>query len=393
MAGDGTARRVRRIAALLALVAAPISSWAAEPPLAALTLIGPPVTVFTPKRDACDQNDVPDVPARAFRDAEGGIVLFAMHTENRALRGRDFDTLALDCRASLPSHGKEDPAAFDDESWIAATWTVDGTRVVALVHHEYQAHSHPGRCSRKDYLACWYNTVVAVSSADGGRSFVRPSPPEVVAAAPFRQKTGQGRHRGFFNPSNIVADGRDHYFLAGTTGWDGQEAGACLFRSADPFDPASWRGYDGQGFAARFADPYRSVPGRPTCRAVAPFPGPVGSLARHRGTGAWIAVFQASADGETFPEPGFYSTSSRDLLAWDKPRLLLAGRTLYDDPCTSGGRLIAYPSLIDPAASGRNFDDLGDTADLYFSDLKVEGCNVTAARDLVRRRVAIKVWP
>src|SRR3712207_7628297 len=31
----------------------------------------------------------------------------------------------------------------------------------------------------------------------------------------------------------------------------GQENGACLFRSPDPADPASWRGYDGKAFAAR----------------------------------------------------------------------------------------------------------------------------------------------
>jgi hypothetical protein len=386
-------RAARRIAMFLALVTGPISAWAAEPPLAAVTLVGPPETVFTPKRDACDENDLPDAPARAFRDAEGGIVLFAMHTENRALRGRDFDTLKLDCRASLPSNGKEDPAAYDDASWITATWTADGSRVTALVHHEYQANTHPGRCRHKEYLACWYNTIVATSSADGGHSFIRPSPPQVVAAAPFRQDVGQGRHRGFFNPSNIVHDGAAYYFFAGTTGWEGQERGACLFRSTDPADPAGWRGYDGRGFGARFVDPYRAEPGQPTCVAVFPFPAPVGSLARHRGTGAWIAVFQASAEGDPFPEAGFYTSSSRDLLSWDKPRLLLAGPTLYDDACNSGGRLIAYPSLIDPAASGRNFDDVGDTAHLYFSDLKVEGCKVTAARDLVRRRVAIKVWP
>ena len=385
--------RPRRAALWLAAVVLwPMSLAAAEPPLAAVTLVGAPEIVFTPKRDSCSGNDVPDVPARAFRDARGELVLFAMHTENRALRGPAFDKLKLDCSSPLPSHDEADPAAFDDASWIAATWTTDGQRIAALVHHEYQAHSHPGRCSHKQYLACWYNTVVAVSSSDGGRRFARPTPPQVVAAAPFRQDVGQGRHRGFFNPSNIVADGQNHYFLAGTTGWEAQDSGACLFRSADPFDPASWRGYDGQGFTARFPDPYRTKPGRPTCKVVSPFPGPVGSVVRHRGTGAWIAVFQASAGGQ-FPEPGFYTTSSRDLLAWDKPRLLLAGGTLYDDACTSGGRLISYPSLIDPAASGRNFDDVGDAADLYFSDLKVEGCQVTSARDLVRRRVAIKVWP
>ena len=379
--------------ALAAALSATSARGASEPPLAAVTLVGPTEMVFSAKRDACDGDDVPDAPARAFRDAEGGIVMFGLHTKNRALRGRDFAALKIDCQPTMPSAGDAEPASYDDASWIAATWSEDGRHVQALVHHEYQANTHPGRCSRKEYLACWYNTVVAASSRDGGRSFERGAPPVVVAAAPFRQEVGQGRHRGFFNPSNIFGQGRLRFFLSSTTGWAGQDGGACLFRTDQPADPSSWRAFDGKDFVLRFGDPYRNGAGTKPCRTIWPFPAPVGSVTRHRPTGAWIAVFQASAGGDLFPEPGFYSTSSRDLLRWDKPRLLLAGKTLYDDPCTSGGRLISYPSLIDPEAEGRNFDDVGGSADLYYATLKVEGCQITSDRDLLRRRVAIQVWP
>src|SRR5829696_7326070 len=121
-------------------------------------------------------------------------------------------------------------------------------------------------------------------------------------------------------------------------------------------------------------------------------PGPVGAVVRHRPSGAWIAVFQAAADGGRFLEPGLYYAASRDLLAWDKPRLLLAGKTLYDSPC-GASELIAYPSLLDREAKGRNFDDVGDAAELYFATLRVERCTVTSDRNLVRRKLAIKVWP
>ena len=366
---------------------------AAEPPLAALTLIGPAEIVFSAKRDACDGDDVPDAPVRAFRDADGAIVMFGLHTKNRALRGPDFTRLKIECAPTMPSKGEVDPAAYDDASWIAATWTDDGRRVQALVHHEYQANTHPGRCSHKEYLACWYNSVVAVSSGNAGRSWDRPEPPVVVAAAPFRQEVGQGRHRGFFNPSNVFGQGRDRFFFSSNTGWTGQDGGACLFRTSNPSDPSSWRAFDGRDFTRRFGDPYRNGADAKPCKTIWPFPAPVGSVVRHRPTGTWLAVFQASASAGTFPEAGLYTTSSRDLLTWDKPRLLLAGKTLYDDPCGSGGRLVSYPSLIDPSADGRNFDDVGATADLYYATLRVEGCQVTSDRDLVRRRVAIQVWP
>ncbi|MFL4987270.1 MAG: hypothetical protein ACJ8C0_02830 [Microvirga sp.] len=387
---------MRVLAAAIVLALAAVvgrQAVAAEPPLAAPTLVGPPEIVFASTKDACDGHDVPDAPVRAFRDAKGAVVLFGMHYQNRALRGESFDKLKLDCRIVLASSGKADPAAYDDKSWITATWTEDGTRVEALLHHEYQANHHAGRCKAKEYLACWYNTVLAVASSDGGASFPRPKTPQVVAAAPFRQEVGQGRHRGFFNPSNIVTDGALRYMFAATTGWDGQPSGACLFRTADVADGSAWRAWDGEQFSVRYADPYRShdKPAR-ACRPIEPFPAPVGAVVRHRPSGAWIAVFQAAADGGRFPEPGFYYAASRDLVAWDKPRLLIAGKTLYDSPC-GASELIAYPSLLDREANGRNFDDVGDAAELYFATLRIEGCAVTSDRNLVRRKVAIKVWP
>ncbi len=372
-------------ACLFALLPAPAQAQ----PSAPVTLAGPAQVVFDPARDACDGHDVPDVPARAFRDADGGIVMFALHYENRALRGPDFDRLKVDCKVVFRGSGSAEPAAYDDKAWIAATWTRDGRTVAALLHHEYQGNTHAGRCALKDYMACWWNVVLAASSDDAGRSFVKAREP-IVAAFPFGQETGQGRHRGFFNPSNIVGDGRFQYMLASTTGWSGQDGGACLFRTADAADPAGWRAHDGTDFTIRFTDPYGKPPPDPlkTCRTIAPFPAPVGSVTRHRPSGAWVAVFQARENGGTFPVSGFYAATSRDLLAWSAPRLILTGKTLYDDPC-GAGTLVSYPALIDRNAQGRNFDDTGDEAELYYAVLKVDGCAITSDRRLVRQKVRI----
>lgn len=399
-------RRLRSIGRMIAaafaaaVLAGPVPAVAAgpaaaEPPLSSLTLVGPPSPIFEAPRDACDGVDVPDISARAFRDASGEVVLLGMHYRNRAMRGPALDRLKLDCRVVLASGERSDPAAYDDRSWIAATWTEDGARVAALLHHEFQANEHPGRCRETSYLACWYNTITAAASADGGRSFSRGRPPAVVAGAPFRQEVGQGRHRGFFNPSNVVAQGRWRFMFASTTGWDGQEPGTCLFRSDDPFDPGRWRAWTGTAFAAAFPDPYRAAgkPG-PACRPLAPFPAGVGAVVRHRGSGVFIAVFMARAEpARGLPESGFYWTTSRDLLAWDVPRLLVAGPTLYDDPCKAAGDLVAYPSLLDPQAQGRNFDDVGENALLTYVTLRREGCTITSERALVRRPLAITVWP
>jgi hypothetical protein len=122
---------------------------------------------------------------------------------------------------------------------------------------------------------------------------------------------------------------------------------------------------------------------------IAPFGVPVGAVVRDRSTDVFLAVWQAKRDAGLFPLSGFYIATSRDLLHWSDPRLLVAGDTLYDDACKSGGRLIAYPSVLDDNAQTRNFEDVGSAPWLYFASLRVDGCTVTSDRVLLRRRLVI----
>jgi hypothetical protein len=352
----------------------------------------PPTLIFTPSTDKCDGSDVPDAPLRAFKNAQGHTVAFGMHYTNRSLKGATLHTLKLDCTITLPSKSNSNPASYDDKSWIAATTTSDGQTIHALVHHEFQANHHKGRCTFKDYMSCWTNSVVSATSTNGGASFTRATPPTVVATYPFKQDVGQGRHRGFFNPSNIVSDGVFFYTFMSTTGWQAQDHGVCLFRTATPHDATSWRAFDGVGFTIRYGDPYRKAkPPKNTCYPIKPFPTPVGSVSKHRPSGQWIAVFQAKADGGIFPVSGFYSANSPNLLNWSTPRLIMSGKTLYDDPCTTGGSLISYPSLLDSDARTRNYEDVSDKAYLFYMRMKVNGCSHTSERDLWRQEVNVFV--
>jgi hypothetical protein len=385
----GVARRAAALAALLSLAS---PSWSNAQSIGApalrAALAGSPKAMFTPAQ-ACDGDDVPDVNARAFRDATGQTTVFALHELNRALRGPDLDHLKIDCSIPYQGHQNADPAAYDDHAWIASIWTENGRTVSALAHHEYHASEHPGRCVSRDFMSCWYNTILELRSTDGGRTFVKARNP-VVAASPFRQDVDQTRHRGFFNPSNIIGYRGAWYFFASTTGWPGQDYGACLFRSRTPADPSSWRAYDGRAFDIRYRDPYGPpAPAPRPCAIIAPFRVPVGAVVRYRPTGDFLAVWQAHADSGFFPVSGFYLATSRDLLHWSDPRLLLAGPTLYDDACRSGGRLINYPSLLDDKAQTRDYEDIGAHAWLVYASLRVDGCQVTSDRVLLRQALVI----
>ena len=377
----------------LALMLGVASVRAQEAPALHLALEGRAEKVFG-MDDRCAPVDLPDVNPRAWRTADGGVAMFALQFQARALRGPDLLHLKIDCHVALESREDPDPAKYDGRRYITSTWTPDGQRVAALVHDEYHADVHPGRCLFKDGLECWWNTILSFRSTDGGANFV-PSKPLVVAATPFQQDIGQGRHRGFFNPSNMVGFEGYVYAFVSTTGWLGQDAGECLIRTRDPMDSASWRAWNGHDFTVSWRDPYAS--GRQTsqasCAPIEPFGYPVGSVVRHRATGAFVAVWEAPRVEGKFATEGLYYATSRDLTHWSQAALL-AATPITHQPCGPGesnkdGWITSYPALIDADARGRNFDDAGDSAWLFYDRIKNVGCIPAGERILLRQRIAI----
>ncbi len=361
--------RTRRSCAyvLLSTLAFVITA-AAEPAALRIDLAGNPTTLFDVAKKSCGDFTQPDINPRAFRNAAGETRVFALDQDNRPLVGQSLLALEPSCRSALSSGENADPAAFDGRRYITSTWTTDGKNVAALVHNEYHADAHPGRCRTPDGLACWYNTILAVRSSDGGMTFA-PASPLVVASAPFRQDSDQTRHRGFFNPSNMFAGPGGVYTFTSTTGWSVQDAGACLLRNRDPLDPAGWRGWDGQRFAARWSDPYRQTPHADPCRPIKPFGYPVASVVRHRGSGLYLAIWEQpklaapSAFGD-FPVAGIYLATSRNLIDWSDPSLVVPTAVVHQ-PCglrdeNRGGVILAYPALLGDKAVGRNYDDVSD---------------------------------
>ena len=91
----------------------------ARPRFVAIQAAGPPQTVFSWTNDRCEDLDIPDLPARAFRDAQGRAQLISPHFINRRFIGPDLDHLTHDCSPILHSGFNADPSAFDDHEWIS----------------------------------------------------------------------------------------------------------------------------------------------------------------------------------------------------------------------------------------------------------------------------------
>ena len=81
---------MRIILVLTLTVKAGLSNGANDRPLPAVSaqIAGPEVTVFRYATQACDEDDVPDAPARAIRVADDNVLLFSPHYCNRSFRPR-----------------------------------------------------------------------------------------------------------------------------------------------------------------------------------------------------------------------------------------------------------------------------------------------------------------
>lgn len=354
----------------------------------AVSPTGPAEIVFRYKRDACDARDIPDAPARAFRDASGRVHLYAPHDVNRGLTGPSLDAVRPDCRIAYRGGEKDDPAAFDDRAWLAAFATEDGRTVHALVHNEFHGHKRRALCPSGKYMECWANAITAAISTDDGATFRRVGGP--VAALPYRYRGDLGRHAGFFNPSNIVRKDGFLYSLVFAVRQEAQKGGACLMRTRHPEDPSSWRAWDGKDFTVRFLDPYREAddPARHVCVPVGKgsLGAPVSSVVRHQPSGLFIATMAAVR-----PEGmGVFVATSPDLVTWSPARLTIpmtvSGKQSCDEPAAWN-----YPSLLDPRSPSRTFETVGDTAYLYLTRFNLADCKLGMDRDLVRLPVRIDV--
>jgi hypothetical protein len=355
--------------------------------------IAPETVPFDWSAHKCTNDDIPDQPARAFREANGTINFVDSHHTVWRSTTTNLTTLSHRCSpVMMNSHNNTDPAMYDDKEWIAAPWTSDGTTVYAVTHSEYQGwrHAPGGYCIRSgepftDKQKCWQNSLTLVKSTNGGSTFTHTTPPShLVAGSPIRWVRGNGPI-GFFQPSHIVK-GQDgwHYLIARVMGGSSpQPLGSCVLRTRNVADPTSWRGWSGSGFTVTFPSPYLNTldPAEHVCQ-----PANIGTLSESLGWSTyfkkWVLVGSAdNADGVS--GPGFYLFTSDDLINWGPAQLLMKAELPWTWQC-SDGPFYRDPSLLDPQSKTRNFDTMGQRPYLFFTRFNINSCSPSLDRDLIR---------
>lgn len=359
-------------------------------------LIESPEPVFIWRRDKCENIDIPDAPARAFRDASNEVHLVASHYLTREAIGPTLNEVRHSCAIALDSSIKDDYRLFQDHEWIASTYTTDGVIVYGLVHNEYQGNLRPQLCPSENYIRCWSNQITFVVSNDQGYSFKRPpSPGNLIAMPPYQYEGEHGSPVGYFNPTNIVKLGNFYYVLFRATQYKEQLNGVCVMRTNDLADPTSWRAWDGTGFNVKFRNPYTDSslddPSRHVCAPLSTgHLVDVGGLVLDEKDRVFLMVMkgaiQIEPNGRT--SSGIWITTSLDLIHWADPTLL------WPDPSGSSswdGTIDAYPSLIDPTSTSRNFETTNGYPFVYF--VRTDPSHRPYDRVLFRQKIEIRVNP
>ena len=333
-------------------------------------------TVFDYSVSKCHADDLPDAPARAFRNAAGKINLLASHYTSWRMTGSTFSALSKNCTSVMDSHLDSDPSKFNNKEWISSTYTTDGINIHALIHEEYVP------CG--DWNTCWYNAITYASSADSGKTYTHTTAPShLVAASPY-QSPYPTTHVpfGIFGGSNIIEKDGYYYKLVQLEAYKLQDYGVGVLRTTNLSDPTSWRGWDGTGYNVTFVNPYTATGYTIADKILAPVSRDVigkmcASLTFNTYFNKFMVVDYTVGEINGQLKYGFYYSLSDDLINWTAKRIIYQ---FNSSTWVAGG--LNYPSIIDHDDVTRNFERPDQTVYLYYTKW-----NSGLDRDLMRMSV------
>lgn len=261
-----------------------------------------------------------------------------------------------------------DPSSFANHQWMQSVHVYPNGSGVSLIHNEFhgdQIGPNASVCSqpKPSSSACQiWSTGVGVTRDGGDHWELAASPPAHMAfALPRRYQLDQ--HLAGFGAIGAMVELDGHFYghvmKVGQDGMAGNASGVCVFRSANPADPRSFRGWNGTAWATRFVDPYTDSKhdlesGGHTC-AVVPTAGSSAHPNPRKFGGDWMPSGWPSHVMLGWPEGAknrvsyafsdWASGSPAPFTAWSQPQFL--DITGWVPPAISTGEDLMYPALLD----------------------------------------------
>jgi len=321
----------------------------------------------------------------SFRDADpnggNGVRVSILH-DDRELWSRTIDNGDLDDQSFDLQLEVSEGDAIHFRVNARGNANNDSTAV------EIEINTGPDPC--QPGKTCHYMSITFAVSDDGGNTFEQPSAPDhLVATLPYPYLPDVPMVANW-QPSNIIRHPQDGYYYAlvqldviRPQEPNGMQ-GMCLMRNQNLDDPAGWRAWDGTAFEMRFINPFLDSTSNPEDHRCVPVDLPtIGALSYSLTYNAYLGKFIALGHGVNVNPPGFYYSYSDDLIHWSPVMLLmeadLVQNTRWQTP------YLAYPSLIDPGDTSRNFEISGQDPYLYFT--RVNALSPALDFDLLRVRL------
>jgi hypothetical protein len=287
-----------------------------------------------------------------------------------------------ECSASPYVAGREPaPWTYDNHQWLQSVRIFPDGTGFALVHNEFHGEQPPHNsswCSFKGKTSTgqcilWSSDIA--TTRDGGTSFQLKHAPVITLPRRYLKdaaKAGYGvlgqiqRQDGYYY-SHVSRN-----YVAGTgAGPLGTSAsGTCVFRTQDPDDPTSLRGWNGSAWSTQWVNPYEVDTAadelwKHTCANIHLEPGGqnmpashlhvkkfAGELAKISGWPTHVmSGLTGGAGGAAyfFPVKGAapFTAWTSDSESTHEPRVVDV--EAWMDPCTVGGRKykMMYPNLLD----------------------------------------------
>ncbi|MDB5872196.1 MAG: uncharacterized protein JWQ07_1638 [Ramlibacter sp.] len=398
----------------------------ATPHIARISVTGQPVLVFDHLTDKREPFHLPDLPATAWKDADGMVNLPVIGSENYRMRGPDLEHLTSDPTPTFSSSTMASQiveANYNYHHWIGSPYTFDGRIVHALVHSEWYACLLNNDCnvtvpatalSTGSYqLNSWANTITSFKSLDGGASWSANGVDNAhVVANESWTWTGSAaladavyrralNHTGLMSPTRIVKEGDWYYSIgflvhrnpatleAGTGQAPIDKNGWVLMRTTDVSVPSSWQAWGQAGYAPM------------SSHALINFIPKLNGADLNSGhpqliydTNAKVYVVMFAVFGGT--QLHYVTTPSLTNPVWSNAAVVAGSGTLATDPrsasatCPTGFVPVNYPSAIDSHSNGLNFEFTdGDPWLFYVVNPALCGGD-NLARDLYRLQLAIE---
>jgi len=377
-------------------------------------LVGAEEIVYNWSEDNCPSVgcDAPDMPARAFIDADGNLTLLATSGDANIRKiGTNFDNLVHDCDNPIfDSPEEEEPSQYSDKYWPSTPWINQSTNIVHMVfHQEYWAmrHRNISNCTLDDdvaWIECSWWSIVSATSTNGGANYtIDASPPEhLIATVPYTYVPDWGSAVGYGHQSNILLgdDGYYYVYFQSMSNYQEQKAGFSIMRTADISDHTSWRMWNGTDFSVESVNPYTESgtfdPSEKVARPILTGIKGLKTAIEMEESGKYILIaddeknFTDPETGEIADESVAYFHLSDDLFHFGPEIPFKIDR---DDSSWAAERgASSYYSIIDHASGSPNFETVSVNGEphLYFMSREADASN--CERDLWRSPLQFITW-